>query len=388
MNQDVPQRSFVRAAAVFLGLALMAAACTPAPATSPAPLTTAPAASASVPPAAAVPSAAASLSPSAAPSPSLVPSPSASAASGPLVNLPIVYDNLSIGAAPVWVMQDAGIFRKYGLNVTADFVQGTAATNALVAGQYDVGFAGASSVVAVDAQDPSLKLVALVFPKLIYSLVSAKSITTPDQLRGKTFGISTLGDSSDTATRLIVRALGLDPQNDIQVLQVGNSPARYAALVTGNIDAVIADPMDVVRARRDGFNVLADPSSLGIDYSSGAFVMREAFLRDHPDVAKHVLEAVVDGMHYYKTHQGQVAQIAGQHLQSTDTDALQQAVATFSDMTPETPLFTESSLDPVLQDAARQIPSLQGATMAPFVDNSIVQDLQQSGFVDQIYGSS
>src|SRR5579862_388352 len=328
----------------------------------------------------------ASQAPTQKPASTGAPTSAAASASAAPTALSLVYDNLSIGSAPVWLMDEKGIFQKYGLTAKTEFAEGTVGAQALLAGQYDVGFISTSAVVATNAQQPVEKMVAVIFPKLIYSLVAAKPYASIEQLRGRTFGIAKLGDSSDTATRLIVRKLGLDPDKDIKILQIGNSPARYAALLSGNVDAILADPMDVVRARRDGLNILATPAQLNIEYASGTFALRDAFLKDHRDVARRFVMAVVDGIHYYKTHQDEVAAITGQHLKSDDTQGLQAGVQTFADqIMPKDPLFDQAALQPIVDDAALRNPSLKGAPFDRFVDNSLVQELEQSGFIDQLY---
>src|SRR5262249_61802135 len=130
--------------------------------------------------------------------------------------------------------------------------EGPTAAQALVAGEYDFGYISPSLLVAANAEQLVQKMVASIHGNLIYSLVAAESYSSIDQLRGGTFGIARIGDQSDTATRAIVRQLGLDPEKDINIQQVGNSPVRYAALVSGHIDAMLSDPIDVLSARRDG----------------------------------------------------------------------------------------------------------------------------------------
>jgi NitT/TauT family transport system substrate-binding protein len=312
------------------------------------------------------------------------PSPVATAAaSAALTPLKFVYDNQSIGVSPLWAMDEAGIFKKYGLNAQLEFAEGTVGAQAMVASQYPVGDVSASAVIATSAQQSGLKLVGAMNTKLIYALVASKGITGIQDLRGKTFAIAKLGDSSDTATRLIVRKLGLDPDKDIKVLQVGNSPARYAALVSGNVQAILADPMDIVRARRDGYSVVADQAALNIPYAGSTIAMTQAYIRDHRDEAKRVLMALEDGTHYYKTHQEEVATIAGKHLKSDDREALLSAGKVFSDTIMPDKMFVPSDgLQPIIDDVALRNPAAKDAPFDRFADNSLLDEIDKSGFID------
>jgi NitT/TauT family transport system substrate-binding protein len=301
------------------------------------------------------------------------------------VKLPVVYNNFSIGMVPLWLPLEAGIFAKHGLDVTFDFAQGTLATQAMVNGQYDVGNVSGSAVVASVLQGVDMKMVAAVTTKSLYALIASRDVANVADLRGKAFGISKFGDSSDTATRLILRKLGLDPGRDVSILQVGNSPERYAALVAGSIQAAIADPMDVVRAERDGFTMLADQEALGIDYAGTMIAVRDPFLQEQPAVVRQFVLAVVEGIHYYKTHPDEAVAVGGKYLQSDDTEAMRSAVQVFSRvLMPDKPFITESSMQPIMAEVAQGIPAASDAPLARFVDNSLLEELDRGGSLDAL----
>jgi NitT/TauT family transport system substrate-binding protein len=312
--------------------------------------------------------------------------PAPSAAPAPLTKLNVVYNNQSDGMIPLWLPLDAGIFAKHGLDVELEFAQGTAATQAMVAGQYDVGNVSASAVLAANAQGADLRLVLALFTKSVYALVTSKDVTTPEQMRGKTFGISRFGDSSDTSTRLILRRMGLNPEQDVNIIQVGNSPERYTALVAGHIQGMITSPTDVVRARRDGFPVLADQAALDIDYAGSAIAMRPEFIRDQRDTARRFLTAVVEGIHYYKTHQTEAAAVAAKYLRFDDMEALQDAARVYATtLMPSKPYLNDANLRPILDEVAGSIPAVRQMPTERFVDQSLLQEIDASGFIDALY---
>jgi ABC-type nitrate/sulfonate/bicarbonate transport system substrate-binding protein len=308
------------------------------------------------------------------------------AAAPQLYRLPVVYNNQSDGMIPYWLTHEVGLFAKHGLDVELEFAQGNLAAHAMVAGQYEIGNNSISNVLTSAMQAAGLKMVASGSNKLGFALVAAKDITSPGQLRGKTFGIARLGDSSETATRLIARKVGLDPDTDITLLQVGNSPERYAALMTGNIQAMIASPMDELRARRDGYSVLADVATLNVDYSSGATTVRTEFLREHREIVKRFVMAYVEGIHYYKTHEDEAVALASQRLKTDDLEALRHAVRTYtSTLTPAKPYLREANLRPVIDEVAVTMPAVKTMPLDHFVDNSLLEEIDRSGFIDALY---
>ena len=64
---------------------------------------------------------------------------------------------------------------------------------------------------------------------LPYELIVQESIKTAQQLKGKSIGISRLGSSSDVIARVFLKNLGLEPDRDVTILQVGGSGERVAA---------------------------------------------------------------------------------------------------------------------------------------------------------------
>src|ERR1700746_2045811 len=105
----------------------------------------------------------------------------------PIINA--VYNNLSIGAAPIWVTHEAGFFRKHELDVALTFARGVLATQAMVVGSFPIGFTSVSSVINANLAGARLKFVGAVTNRLIYAVVTARDITMPSQLKGKKGGM-------------------------------------------------------------------------------------------------------------------------------------------------------------------------------------------------------
>jgi ABC-type nitrate/sulfonate/bicarbonate transport system substrate-binding protein len=129
--------------------------------------------------------------------------------------LNVVYGNMSVSAAPLWITQRAGIFQKYGFDARLSFARGTLATQAVIAGSFPVAILSPPSVVNSVLAGTRIKMVGGLIDKLGYMVVSAQSIKSGSQLKGKRAGISSFGSTSETATRFAARELGLDPDRDV-----------------------------------------------------------------------------------------------------------------------------------------------------------------------------
>ena len=82
---------------------------------------------------------------------------------------------------------------------------------------------------------------------------------------------------------------------DVDVLYVGATPERFAALVSGAMSAVaLTQPFDF-RAMEKGFNRIADFGQISGDYGFLAFAVTRSWLQKNPDVARGFLRAVKRG---------------------------------------------------------------------------------------------
>src|SRR5258707_6218059 len=90
---------------------------------------------------------------------------------------------------------------------------------------------------------------------------NSAGIANPGELRGKKVAVSRYGSFSDIQTRFVIRQLGMEPDRDVQIVQVGNTSARAAALVGGAIDGALMSPSFIPVVQRNGLSVLYDLST-------------------------------------------------------------------------------------------------------------------------------
>jgi NitT/TauT family transport system substrate-binding protein len=304
---------------------------------------------------------------------------------GKLVPLPVVYSNLSMGSAPIWIIDKAGIFRKHGLDVSLTLAQGNLPIQAMIAGSFDIGFVGAVPLIGAVLSGAQLKLTATMFDKILYALVTSRDITSGSQLKGKRIGISRVGTTSEMAARFAVSELGLDPDRDVTMIQVGNSPERFIALRAGSIQGMAADPSDMIRAQREGFPILVDLTRSNIDFVVGGVVMTERFIRDQEKTAFTFLRAYVEGLHYFKTHPEESSRVAATMLRTTDLDALRQSWKVYERITPPKPYPSLKGLEPVIRLVAARNPAALNAKPEQFIDSRFIEQIDKSGFIDRLY---
>ena len=89
-----------------------------------------------------------------------------------------------------------------------------------------------------------------------YFLTVKKDVKTVRDLKGKRIAIGSYGAAADLALRTVAKQDGLDPDRDLIRLQMGGAAARYAALVSGSVDATILTLPYNLQAEKAGYKDL------------------------------------------------------------------------------------------------------------------------------------
>jgi NitT/TauT family transport system substrate-binding protein len=164
------------------------------------------------------------------------------------------YASLSGNITPLWAAREAGLFKKYGLDIDLiAFPSGTEGMAAMIAGEIEfLAIAGSTTASAAIGGADVLSM-ALINDRLLTSLVVGPAIQKPEDLKGKSVGISRFGTSVDTAARIAIQHYGWEPIKDVSLVQVGAVSSAVAALRGGRIQAAILSYPTIIQARREGF---------------------------------------------------------------------------------------------------------------------------------------
>src|SRR5437016_10870421 len=155
----------------------------------------------------------------------------------------IAYAAMNARVAPLWVARDRGFFAKYGVTADTIFVRGAPTlVAAMQANEIDVGYTGGTAVVGAVANGADLKVLSAFTNRVTYDLMVKPGIKTAEDLRGKRFGIQSIGGTVWMGAILALEHLNLDPERDkIAILAVGDQNILSQALEAGTIDATELD---------------------------------------------------------------------------------------------------------------------------------------------------
>jgi len=299
------------------------------------------------------------------------------------VKLRVGLAGIEPGMAGLWTAKEEGFLAKEGLDVEfVLFSSGTEGVQALVAGDPPVMSVGGPPLINAMVAGADLVIIAELLGTTPFTLFALPNVHTLSDLRGKRIGVSKFGSATDFAIRYVLGTLGLNPSKDVTLLQLGEQGVRLAALRTGNIDATVFTPPGTLIAQRLGFRELADMSRLA-KYPHEVLGTSRAFLREHPDQLRGLLRTMVRGTHYFKTHPEEGIRCLGKYLNMEDTQALAETHRYISPLIAAKPLPSLEGIQMVLD----QIDDPRARQLKPtdLVDSRLIRELDQSGFIDQLY---
>lgn len=198
---------------------------------------------------------------------------------------------------PLYVAVDDGLFAKEGLTVELlPFRGGSDLIKAVVAGSADVGVVSLAEVASGISAGQPLKAFYGGFNVPAFDWYAVPSIHSLADARGKRFGVTQYGSSTDFLTRYALASHGLDPAKDVQIVQGGDSPTRMAAMQAGQIDVNIFAAPDAFVAADRGFNRILRQKDLAPDYPYHVFGAMDSFITGHPNTIKALLRGFVLGV--------------------------------------------------------------------------------------------
>ena len=293
---------------------------------------------------------------------------------------------VSLLQAPLFVAIDAGAFKKYGMDVRY-IVTGARTIQALVGGS--VQFAqGVSSrtVPAAVLGGADAVLIANFSDKLLFTMHSAPEIRSLQDLKGKVIGVSGIGGSTDFATRLALRGAGLAPDQDVAIRGVGGVPEVVAALKANIIQAGTLSPPSSFVAQKAGFKILFDMSKLGVDYVSSGLGVRKAALAADRLEAKQFLMGMIEGAKILKSDEEFSLRVLAKHTRISDRDVLRQSYTYLRPYFLKVPYPSARAIKDTLDVLAKDLPRAKDADPKDFIDNSVLKEIEASGFIEAVYG--
>jgi NitT/TauT family transport system substrate-binding protein len=300
-------------------------------------------------------------------------------------SIKVGYAALVAGQVAVWVAKEGGYLSKNGIEADLIYIPAVAATQALIAGEIQLAQVTGVSTAGAILAGADVRIIASVQDRLAGSIYARPEIKTPEDLKGKKIGISRFGAVSETAVAMFLARFGLKRGTDVAIIQLGGLPEIIAAMDKGAVEAGFANPPQTARARRLGMKELFDLNALNVELQQTCLTVTTRYLRERRPVVKSFLQADAEGLHRFKTDRDYSNQVLKKYLRVDDKEILDDAYNFYSQRLQKVPYPTLKGIKFILDEMAEKQPRAKNVAPESFVDLSLLQELDQSGFFKQLW---
>ncbi len=291
--------------------------------------------------------------------------------------------------AALWIAEEKGLFKKHGIESEVILIGGASAggVSSLIAGDVQFLGGGGGGVINAALGGADVIMIGSIVNKGVQRVVARGDLKRPEDLRGKKIGITRLGAASHLVLLIMLRGWNMTP-NDVQTLQIGSSPAMMAALEKGRIDAAVLTEPTFFFAEDQGFRTLADLADMDIYYLHSMIDTTRAYLRAHRDLTLRFMRGYVEGIAYFKKNRKESIDVLARKLRTApaQTKYLERSHTLYtSGYFENAPYVSLKGVTTLLDFYAKDNPRARSANPQAFFDNSLVKELDDSGFIKKLY---
>ena len=299
------------------------------------------------------------------------------------------YSPIGLNSLPWMLAKDAGMFERNGLNVDIVFIGfSPLVISTLLSGTADFAGLGGPAIISNVLQGGDIVFVGATVPYFGNSLVVKKEINKVSELKGKKVGIGRLGTVAHFALQAI-----LDRHNvsDVTVIQGLGPGEQLPALNRGAIDAAVVSPPSFPLLKAGHKEILSstDMRNMGVKFIHQGIVARRSLLPKNGPVVVRLIRSTMEGIKTIGADEQFTKKVITKYTRLSDPVLLDQtynlAVTHFT----RDPSIPPEAIQSMVQQLARwNMVDQKAAAHTPlthFYDNSFVDELKKSGFLDQLW---
>lgn len=285
-----------------------------------------------------------------------------------------------------WIAEEAGLLKKYDLDIPLVFVTpGAPAVAAILSGDSEVAVTGAASITRPIVQgnkDPVL--IGVVKSMLTHSILAKPEIKRPEQLKGKRIGVSRIGSNPHYFAVQALRHFGIDSR-EVSYIQTGGAPETLASLVAQGIDAAVLTVPTDAQALKLGYHYVVYGPDLKIAYAATTFTTRRSIIAKRGPVIGRFMRAMAEAAKIMHTDKEYIYKVLGKYLRIDDRKLLEASYnVEIKALEPRLAIRPEG-LQSTLDEIAPTEPRAKNVKPQEMVDTRYLDEMEKSGFFDQLW---
>ena len=280
---------------------------------------------------------------------------------------------LSPTMAGVWMAKESGAFERRGINAELVYISsGAVVVQALVGGSLHAALGASNAVIAAILKGAPIIAVGSNTSRPGMQLWVHPDIQRPEQLAGKTLGITRFGSTSEFVTRLVLRKLNLEGKTELR---------QFGGVIEADIGYRSGQSVGRLSSQSPGGDArkLLDAAELGIPFSMNLLAVSTDYLRRAPKTVEGISAAYSGGIATLKLRKQQAYSVMAKYMgqRGGSADVHYEFVMKYLDAVPR--------IEPAAIDTVLEMVGAKDYSKAKLIDNSIVDRLVQEGLIDKLY---
>src|SRR5579863_8591097 len=290
---------------------------------------------------------------------------------------------------PLYIAKEAGYFQKYGLDVDIAFAVHPAGIAMVISGEAAMSNYPLEQAMLAGSKGGSLVIVGSPYRKSLYALMAPKNVASVLDLKGKTIGVSQIGDAPYNYAVGLLSKAGLTPR-DVQWIPVGSDvSARAAALQSGRVDATMLTAPVYFKYDEQGYKNLGNISDYDDIYAPSVYLFKKATVAANPKLPELLIKAHAEAIKRFYDDKA-FALKAYQTWDKQDAADLERTYDHYAKVNTyeRVPYIPAAAVKYVLDHPsdAQLAAQLRAFDFRKVIDNSIVDRLVKEGFFEQLFG--
>jgi NitT/TauT family transport system substrate-binding protein len=287
----------------------------------------------------------------------------------------------TVNMLPLWMGQEAGLFKARGLSVEIVNTDGGSRGLAEVGGgRLEAMTVGLSSVIDANGKKGDYRLIASGANTMSFRFFGAKGVAGAASLKGKKIGVSTFGSESDSAASMALKRLGLTRSN-VSVVEAGGTLKRLDALKSGALAATALNEPADTQAQREGLPLLVDLKA-DLPWIFTAIVVDRRYLAAHREAVKDFLRAYVEAIYVALSDAPRAKMLLAGQFKDFPVPVIEATYEDFKARVPRDAAPSRAGAETMLKELPALGTPVNSTNVADYVDASLIEELRREGFFD------
>jgi len=301
--------------------------------------------------------------------------------------LTLIYTARVMSQSYPWIAHEAGLFKKYDLDVPLVFVTpGAPAMATILSGDSEVIQQGAATMTRPFVQgNRDLVFIGGIKSLLTHSIIAKPDIKRAEQLKGKRIGVSRIGSNPHYFAVQALRQFGIESR-EVSYIQVGGAPETLAALVAQGIDAAVLTVPTDAQALKLGYHYVVYGPDLKIAYAATTFNTRRSIIAKRGPVIARFMRAMAEAAKIMHTDKEYVYKVLEKYLRIDDRKLLEASYdVEIKALEPRLAMKPEG-FQSTLDEIAPTDPRAKTIKPEEMIDTRYLDEMEKSGFFEQLWG--